>query len=638
MRKIILAALLALLSICLGETSGHAQGANPLVLPGGCGTASFLNSIGYLTVDATGKACVNATVSASVSGFTPNGNFATLTASNSSGSVALPTGTTVVFQNVGAAAVSCTLGIGSATATASQNVIQPGLSIGLTVESNTFGACIDQTGSTSNLVVLSGGSGLFTNVGGGASGGGGGGGAVTVADGADVAQGATTDAACAGDNTSGCTIEQRLQRIAQRITSAISGTTVSGTVTANAGTNLNTSALALDATLGTTNTDIGPPGATACATDTGSCSLNALVQRLAQRITTAIAGTTVSGTVTANAGTNLNTSALALDATLGTTNTDIGPPGATACATDTGSCSLNALMQRLAQRVTTAIGGTTISGTVTANAGTNLNTSALALDASVGTTNTDLGPPGATVCATDTGSCSINALAQRLAQRLTTINTTLGSPIQATGGTVGIVAGTALIGKAGIDQTTPGTTNGVALVGVNGATALAGNGVTGTGSARVTISSDNSNSAGIGGSATGSAVPSSARYVGGNGSGNLTGVTVCDNWTAISQTTGTQIITGTSAKKTYICSINIVSATAQNIALVGGTGSVCATSTHAIAGGTTAATGWNFAANGGLTQGSGIGVIMQAGTAADNLCLLMSSTGQLSGTISWTQY
>lgn len=175
---------------------------------------------------------------------------------------------------------------------------------------------------------------------------------------------------------------------------------VTGTVTANAGTNLNTSSLALDATVVTTNTDVGPPGATACATDTGSCSLNALLQRIAQRITSAIAGTTVSGTVaatqsgtwtvqpgntanttawkvdgsavtqpvsgtvTANAGTNLNTSALALDASVGTTNTDIGPPGATACSTDTGSCSMNALLQRVAQRITSAIAGTTISGTV----------------------------------------------------------------------------------------------------------------------------------------------------------------------------------------------------------------------------------------------------------------------------------
>lgn len=68
---------------------------------------------------------------------------------------------------------------------------------------------------------------------------------------------------------------------------------ITGTVTANAGTNLNTSALALDATLATTNTDLGAPGSTACATDTGSCNHNALLQRIAQRLTSLLAGTAV---------------------------------------------------------------------------------------------------------------------------------------------------------------------------------------------------------------------------------------------------------------------------------------------------------------------------------------------------------
>ncbi|HEY5008033.1 MAG TPA: hypothetical protein VII42_08515 [Caulobacteraceae bacterium] len=176
-----------------------------------------------------------------------------------------------------------------------------------------------------------------------------------------------------------------------------------------------------------------------------------------------------------------------------------------------------------------------------------------------GATATDIGPPGATVCATDTGSCSLNALIQRTAQRLTTVNTTLGSPIQATGGTVGLVAGSAvighvivdtapttavtgtfwqttqpvsiaslpsgavtnagafavqaaqsgawnigtittlpaipagtnLIGKAGIDQTTAGTTNGVSIAQVGSTTVLSGNGTAGAGAQRVTIASDN---------------------------------------------------------------------------------------------------------------------------------------------------
>jgi hypothetical protein len=117
-------------------------------------------------------------------------------------------------------------------------------------------------------------------------------------------------------------------------------TVTSGTVTANAGTNLNTSALALEtggnlATIAGDTTSIDGK-ITAC--DTGS----------------------IAGTVTANAGTNLNTSALALEtggnlATIAGDTTSIDGK-ITAC--DTGS----------------------IAGTVTANAGTNLNTSALALE------------------------------------------------------------------------------------------------------------------------------------------------------------------------------------------------------------------------------------------------------------------
>lgn len=99
-----------------------------------------------------------------------------------------------------------------------------------------------------------------------------------------------------------------------------------------------------------------------------------------------------------------------------------------------------------------------------------------------------------------------------------------------------------------------------------------------------------------------------------------------------------QIITGTSAKKTYICSLNLVTATAQNIALVEGTGTVCATGIAAMAGGTTAATGWNFAANGGLAIGNGRGTVFQADNAnADNVCLLLSSTGQTSGVVMYVQ-
>lgn len=54
--------------------------------------------------------------------------------------------------------------------------------------------------------------------------------------------------------------------------------------------------------------------------------------------------------------------------------------------------------------------------------------------------NTLLGLQADAACATDNGTCTLAALVKRLNQRLTTINTTLGSPIQATGGTVAVTA------------------------------------------------------------------------------------------------------------------------------------------------------------------------------------------------------
>jgi hypothetical protein len=70
-----------------------------------------------------------------------------------------------------------------------------------------------------------------------------------------------------------------------------------------------------------------------------------------------------------------------------------------------------------------------------------------------------------------------------------TIRSTSGSSLFALDAP--IPAGTNLLGKVGIDQTTVGTTNAISLAQVNAATCLAGNGTTGTGSQRVTIASDN---------------------------------------------------------------------------------------------------------------------------------------------------
>lgn len=78
-----------------------------------------------------------------------------------------------------------------------------------------------------------------TTIIGAASGGGGGGGAATIADGADVAEGSTTQSAIANPSTNGSV----LQVLRGMWTTLLAGIGITGTVTANAGTNLNTSAI-----------------------------------------------------------------------------------------------------------------------------------------------------------------------------------------------------------------------------------------------------------------------------------------------------------------------------------------------------------------------------------------------------------
>jgi hypothetical protein len=108
-------------------------------------------------------------------------------------------------------------------------------------------------------------------------------------------------------------------------------------------------------------------------------------------------------------------------------------------------------------------------------------------------------------------------------------------------------------------------------------------------------------------------------------------------YVSINQTANTQLAAGTTSKKIYICSMHVVVAAATNVALVEGTGSVCATGTAGVSGfgGATAATGWNFAANGGIVLGNGDVAVGAEGTSGDNLCLYNSAAGQVSGGISY---
>ncbi|SRR5216684_1859174 len=160
--------------------------------------------------------------------------------------------------------------------------------------------------------------------------------------------------------------------------------------------------------------------------------------------------------------------------------------------------------------------------------------------------------------------------------------------------TASIPAGANLIGKIGIDQTTPGTTNAVAVT---------------AGTNRIGYVTDD---------------PCS------NASSKL--------YKPISITTATttNIITGTAAKIIYICQLFLTSAAADNIAVIEGTtGATCGAGTAGVIGGTTATNGLNFAANGGVSIGNGAANIARTATVNNDICLITSASTPLAGGITY---
>lgn len=100
------------------------------------------------------------------------------------------------------------------------------------------------------------------------------------------------------------------------------------------------------------------------------------------------------------------------------------------------------------------------------------------------------------------------------------------------------------------------------------------------------------------------------------------------------------IATGVSAKKIYVCAIDLTNNAADSVAVFEATtGTVCATAAVAVVGaGTsvaTAATGYNFAANGGISKGQGGFSVWQTTVNNNDLCVAQSAATQLTGTIAY---
>jgi hypothetical protein len=180
---------------------------------------------------------------------------------------------------------------------------------------------------------------------------------------------------------------------------------------------------------------------------------------------------------------------------------------------------------------------------------------------------------------------------------LNNINTNVQAPIP---------AGSNIIGKVDIDQTTPGTTNGVQ------------DAATG---------------------ATGSTAPTKAIYAGGISSGNLTGIIQGDTTNAIAISTGTttQVIALAASKKTYITSLSILPVSAAvNITIEYGTGTNCATVVGYLAGSASipAAT---LTTGEGWTESAGLGpeYVVPSG---DEICIVTSGSSNVGGHVTFTQF
>jgi hypothetical protein len=96
-----------------------------------------------------------------------------------------------------------------------------------------------------------------------------------------------------------------------------------------------------------------------------------------------------------------------------------------------------------------------------------------------------------------------------------------------------------------------------------------------------------------------------------------------------------QVIAASSGKKLYICSGTLLAGAADNVAVVEGTGTNCATGQTAVFGGTSTAAGLNLGANQGAVWNGTGHHHFQTNVASDALCLNPSATAQLTGYLNY---
>ena len=113
------------------------------------------------------------------------------------------------------------------------------------------------------------------------------------------------------------------------------------------------------------------------------------------------------------------------------------------------------------------------------------------------------------------------------------------------------------------------------------------------------------------------------------GSGNLT----CHSTATFANSADAIVIHG-SGLRVFICGVVFVSSAAQSVSIVEGTGAACGTNTLGLIGAPTAAGGMSIGASGGMSSIAPFPWLATA-TAGNNVCILLSSTGRVSGVITY---
>jgi hypothetical protein len=106
--------------------------------------------------------------------------------------------------------------------------------------------------------------------------------------------------------------------------------------------------------------------------------------------------------------------------------------------------------------------------------------------------------------------------------------------------------------------------------------------------------------------------------------------------TPISASTATTLLVPASGStRIYVCELAIIVAGADAVSLIEGTAT--GGNAKAVMGSTSAGSGMSLPANGGLTLGSGVGVVAQTASASSNLFLLLSAVATAAGNLTYVQ-